>query len=34
MRTHDVEGSRPEIHGYRFNNKESFNLRNDDILGS
>jgi hypothetical protein len=34
MRTQDVEGSRPEIHGYKFNNKESFNLRNDDILGS
>ena len=34
MRTQDVEGSRPEIHGYRFSNKETFNLKNDDIIGS
>ncbi|MFN9909035.1 MAG: hypothetical protein ACK56F_23420 [bacterium] len=34
MKNDDIEGAKPEIKGFKYNNKQSFNYSNLDIEGS
>lgn len=34
MKNDDIEGAKPEIKGFKYNNKQSFNYSNLDIQGS